>query len=337
MRIALAAPEIGTLPTGNRATARRWAAIWRKLGHRVVTPACLARAVASAPGARVPAPDLLVALHARKSAPALAAFRRAFPSRPAIVALSGTDLYPHLTAAARRAVAAASRLVVLQELALAALPAPSRGKARVIYQSALATPRASRPRRRAAPFTVLVAAHLRAVKDPLRAAEASRLLPPDSRIRVLHAGAALSPAWASRAKIEARRSPRYQWLGALSPAATRRQMAQAQLLVVSSRLEGGPNVIGEAAVAGLPVLATRIPGNVGLLGPGYAGYFPAGGTAALAALLRRAETRPAFLARLRRQVRSRAPLFTPRREQAAWRRLLAELMPGSGAVGRAAL
>jgi hypothetical protein len=36
---------------------------------------------------------------------------------------------------------------------------------------------------------------------------------------------------------------------------------------ISSLAEGGANVIGEAAVVGIPVLASRIPGNVGLLGP----------------------------------------------------------------------
>lgn len=319
MRIALAAPEVRGLPTGNRATAARWAAIWRRLAHRVT----------AAGDAETPAADLLVAIHARKSAGAVRAFRRAYPRRPVIVALSGTDLYPRLSATARRAIAAADRLVVLQPLALADLPPEARAKARVIYQSALPPPRPSRRpsrlRRRSPAFTVMVAAHLRAVKDPLRAALASRHLPTASRIRVVHAGAALSPQWAGRAHAEMRRNARYQWLGALSPAAARLRMAQAQVLVVSSRLEGGPNVIGEAAVAGVPALATRIPGNVGLLGPDYAGYFPIADTAALARLLRRAEAEPAFLAHLRRQVRARARLFTPSREQAAWKRLLAEI------------
>lgn len=313
MRIVLAAPDLRGLPTGNRTTASRWVAIWRRLGHQV-----------AAAGADLPAADLLIALHARKSAGAVQAFHRAYPGRPVIVALSGTDLYPRLSAPARRAIAAAGRLVVLQELALQALPPEARAKARVIHQSARAAPRRRARRGVAAEFTVMVAAHLRAVKDPLRAAMASRHLPEASRIRVVHAGAALAPAWAARARAAMRRNPRYQWTGAWPPAMTRRRMARAQLLVVSSRLEGGPNVIGEAAVAGVPVLATRIPGNIGLLGPDYAGYFPVGGTGALARLMCRAESDPAFLAKLRRQMRARARLFSPRRELAAWRRLLAE-------------
>lgn len=326
MRIALATPAAHGLPTGNRATATRWAAIWRRVGHRVL-PAPTG-AGAGAP-ADLPDADLLVALHARKCAGAVAAFRRAWPGRPVILALTGTDLYPRLTSAAGRAVAAADRLVVLQPLAIPALPKPARAKARVIYQSAAIPPlpRRSRVRRRAPAFTVLVAAHLRGVKDPLRAALASRQLPRSSTIQVVHAGGALTPVWAARAEAEMRRNSRYHWLGPLTPAQTRRRMAAAQLGVVSSRMEGGPNVISEAAVAGLPVLASRVAGNVGLLGRTYAGYFPAGDTAALARLMLRAENDGKFLAGLRRQIRAQARFFTPQRERTAWRRLLAELRP----------
>ncbi|MGH9536228.1 MAG: glycosyltransferase, partial [Terriglobales bacterium] len=221
------------------------------------------------------------------------------------------------------------RCVALQPLALKALPSGIRAKTRVIYQSA-PTPRGRGPGARSGRFEVLVAAHLRAVKDPLRAARASRTLPPESRVRVLHAGAALSPDWALRAEAEMRRNPRYRWLGVLPPLSARRRIAAARLLIVSSRLEGGPNVISEAAVNGVPVLATRVSGNVGLLGAGYGGYFAAGDTAGLARLLRRAETDPTFLTRLRRQVRVQARLFTPRREREAWRRLLREMTAGGG-------
>ncbi len=324
MRIALVTPEIAGVAGGNRATSRRWAAIWRSLGHHVSHGVADWRRT-----------DLLVALHAVKSAEALLAFHRAYPHRPIVLALTGTDLYPRLPrhGAPARAVAAACRLLVLQPLALAQLPAAARLKARVVVQSARpSATRRKRARTRAQlraqrPFDVVVAAHLRAVKDPLRAAFASRALPPRSRLRILHAGAALSPDWARRAEAETGRNPRYRWLRAKSPAATRRLIANAQLLVVSSRREGGANVISEAAVAGTPVLATRIAGNVGLLGRDYRGYFPPGNSAALARLLWRAESDAEFRRLLRRQLRQRAPLFRPARERAAWRRLLREVAP----------
>jgi putative glycosyltransferase (TIGR04348 family) len=323
MRIALVTPEIAGVAGGNRATSKRWAAIWRSLGHHV------SRSAAAWPRA-----DVLVALHAVKSAEAILAFHRGYPHRPIVLALTGTDLYPRLPrrGASARAFAAASRLLVLQPLALAQLSPAGRLKARVVLQSARPAnqrrpPRAQTPARAQDRFDVVVAAHLRAVKDPLRAAFASRALPPRSRLRILHAGAALSPDWARRAEAEMRRNARYRWLRAQSPAATRRLIANGQLLVVSSRLEGGANVISEAAMAGTPVLASRIAGNVGLLGPDYRGYFPPGNSTALARLLWRAETDAEFRRLLRRQLRRRAPSFRPARERAAWKRLLREVAP----------
>ncbi|HIA67442.1 TPA: hypothetical protein EYN98_15570 [Candidatus Poribacteria bacterium] len=44
--------------------------------------------------------------------------------------------------------------------------------------------------------------HLRPVKDPFRVANAVRLLPASSQIKVLHAGAALSPDMESEAVAE---------------------------------------------------------------------------------------------------------------------------------------
>jgi glycosyltransferase involved in cell wall biosynthesis len=73
------------------------------------------------------------------------------------------------------------------------------------------------------------------------------------------------------------------------------------------------------------VLASRVDGNVGLLGTGYPGYFPVGDTQALARLLQRLEREPRFVARLGKALARRAPLFRPAREIAAWRRLLATL------------
>ncbi len=322
--MAFVTPEIAGVASGNRATSKRWAAIWRSLGHHV------SRGVAAWPRA-----DVLVALHAVKSAEAVLAFHRGYPHRPIVLALTGTDLYPRLPRRGppARAVAAAARLVVLQPLARNVLPPEVRAKARVVLQSARPAAVRRQPARDRAqlraqrPFDVAVAAHLRAVKDPLRAAFASRALPPGSRLRILHAGAALSPDWARRADTEMRRNARYRWLRAQSPAATRRLIANAQLLVVSSRLEGGANVISEAAVAGTPVLATRIAGNLGLLGPEYRGYFPPGDTATLARLLWRAESDAEFRRLLSRQLRRRAPSFRPAHERAAWRRLLGEIAP----------
>jgi glycosyltransferase involved in cell wall biosynthesis len=120
-------------------------------------------------------------------------------------------------------------------------------------------------------------------------------------------------------------NPRYFWRDDVPAAAVRRLLARSHAMVISSFSEGGANVISEAAVAGVPVLASRMDGNVGLLGTDYPGYFPAGDTQALARLLRRVECEPRFVARLGKALARRAPLFRPAREIAAWRRLLASL------------
>ena len=88
-------------------------------------------------------------------------------------------------------------------------------------------------------------------------------------------------------------------------------------------------MISEAVAAGVPVLASRIDGSVGLLGRDYPGYFPVGDTAALARLLHRLETSPEFLVRLRRAIARRAHLFRPAREKAAWKKLIGEVAPKS--------
>ena len=167
--------------------------------------------------------------------------------------------------------------------------------------------------------------HLREEKDPFRAALAARGLPAASRITILHAGGAMNQAMARRAFAEGEANPRYRWLGELPRWRVRRLLARCRLMVLSSRMEGGANVISEAAAAGLPVLASAIPGSVGLLGENYPGYFEAGNTGELRKLLARAEEEPAFMARLERHMKRLTPRFEPERETAAWRSLLAEM------------
>jgi glycosyltransferase involved in cell wall biosynthesis len=89
-------------------------------------------------------------------------------------------------------------------------------------------------------------------------------------------------------------------------------------------MEGGANTIVEAIAAGVPVLASAVSGNIGMLGTGYSGYYPFADSAALAALMHRAETEPAFYAALAAQCAARAPLFEPANEYAAIQLLIKE-------------
>ncbi len=294
-------------------TARRWAAVLRSLGHRVSVQTIWDGASA----------DVLVALHAWRSAASIRRFRDRFPTRPLVVALTGTDIYGFLHTepeTTRRSLERADLLVGLHDLVGEALPPEFQARLRVVHQSVSGATVERRPSKRT--FDVCVVGHLRREKDPLRAAWAAREMPPDSRLRVLHAGGARDPEWAETARREMARNPRYRWLGEVPAWRVRRLYERAHAMVISSLTEGGANVVSEAVVAGLPVIASRIPGNMGLVGPDHPAYFPPEDTGALAALLRRTESEPGFLDHLARHGAARAPLFAPERERDAWRRLL---------------
>jgi glycosyltransferase involved in cell wall biosynthesis len=121
------------------------------------------------------------------------------------------------------------------------------------------------------------------------------------------------------------RDARYRWLGTLPHARALQWLASSHALVVSSRMEGGANVVCEALRVGVPVLASRIPGNLGLLGSTYRGYYAVEDDAALARLIRRASREPAFYRDLKRQVAALRPSVAPRAEARA---LLAALKAG---------
>lgn len=308
--ILIVSPASSRENNGNWQTASRWQ---RHLGRDY--------RVTIAPGwqAGEPAPDLLVALHARRSSAALAAFKAVHPERPALLVLTGTDLYRDIhgdastSASARASLARADALVVLQPRGLGQLDADARRKAHVIWQSA--------PRMRARPHAKLTAdvamiGHLRLEKDPLTFMRAAPLLETPG-LRLLHIGAALDPALGDAARrAQAAHPRRYRWLGALPHMAARRRLARCHAMVIASSMEGGANVIIEAVTAGVPVLASDVDGNRGMLGEDYAGYFAPGDAQALAGLIDRSVREPRFYARLARQCAARSRLFAPEAERA---------------------
>jgi putative glycosyltransferase (TIGR04348 family) len=269
--------------------------------------------------------DLLISLHAMKSAAAIEAFHERFPQRPQILALAGTDLYGDLEndPTALRSLDLADRYVVLQPRGLNRLSEELRARAVTIHQSLAPIVRSQAKRDET--FDVCVLSHLRHVKDPLLAAAAVRRLPSASVVRVTHVGAALDPELGRNAKEETASNPRYRWVGELEREAALELLAASEILVLTSRTEGGANVVSEAIAAGVPVLSTRIEGSVGILGEEYPGYFPVGDAQALADLLQRVETDPEFYSDLRKRIERLAPLVDPGREREAWKQLLNSL------------
>jgi putative glycosyltransferase (TIGR04348 family) len=315
MKILIVTPVPRQSRQGNRITAVRWARFLRKLGNQVTIDTEY----------RGQQRDLLIALHARKSHPAIARWHADHPERPLILCLTGTDVYGdiHTSPEARQSLKLATRLVVLQPLAIEELPASLRPKARVIYQSV--QPLRNRATPRPGVVEVCVLGHLRPVKDPLRTALAAQLLPESSCIRVLHLGAALSEDMAKAARAEAAVNPRYRWLGEKPRWEALRILSRCRLLSLTSQLEGGANVISEAVTLGVPVLSSRISGSIGLLDEDYPGFFPFGDTQALADLLHRAETDAVFYRDMQKRVHRLRGRFAPRQERESWRKLLAEL------------
>jgi putative glycosyltransferase (TIGR04348 family) len=313
-RVCIVSPALPAANNGNSHTAARWQGFLADDADVDIVQAWGGEPV-----------DALIALHALRSAPSIAAFRRANPKRALALVLTGTDLYRDLATepAARQSVEDASALVVLQDEALTRLSPVHRGKARVIVQSAT---RVARRVDVMASCELLAVGHLRAVKDPLLLMEAARRLPHDSSAHIVHVGEALEPALAEAALRTMRECERYRWLGAVRHADAREHMARSRALVHMSRMEGGANVVIEAIRTGLPVLASRIDGNVGLLGRDYAGYFEAGDADGLAALMHRCAADAAFTMGLAEQCARQEPRFDPAHERANVRALLRDLL-----------
>jgi putative glycosyltransferase (TIGR04348 family) len=300
---------------GNGVTARRWAGILRDLGHSVEI----------SDGYRGGDFTALLALHARKSAAAIRAFHADHPNAPIVIAMTGTDLYPSPREAGvdPEVLALATRFVVLQAHGVDQLGPEHAARTDVIIQSVPPIP--PRPPRRDC-FEVVFLAHIRPVKDPLRPAAAVRLLPDDSRIRVVHLGAARDGALAAEAAAESADNPRYDWLGPVARPEALAVLARSRLLVITSLHEGGANVVSEALAARVPIISSAIPGSIGLLGAEYPGYFPAGDTAALAGMLYAAERdRDGFYQALVDHCAALHPRVAPAAEKQAFAEMLKKL------------
>ncbi len=250
-------------------------------------------------------------------------FRASFPNRPIVLMVTGTDIYgsPATLRKANESLSKADRIVTLQPKARESLSKAVRKKTRVIFQSAQP---ATKRKPRSGLFEISVVGHLRPVKDPFRAAMAARLLPTESRIHVTHCGAALTQAMQRRAESEMQRNPRYQWIGDRTHTYSRSLIARSRAMAITSKSEGGASVIAEAIMSGTPVLASKIDGNVGLLGSRYPGYFEQGDQRALARLMLRLETQTAFQDRLAQAVHPLQSRFDPDTESAAIGQLLRE-------------
>ena len=285
-------------------TALRWQGFLEELGYSVeVTESWSGEDV-----------GVLIALHAYRSHQSIVQFKKKYPSRPIVLILTGTDLYRDIQNHSEvvQSMEMADRLIVLQSSALDSITPSLRYKVQVIYQSVeidLPDPVTKED------FLVSVIGHLREEKDPFCVARSLPLLPSDSKITVRHLGQAMNSQMGDLARNFNATLNRYQWIGEVSHADTLRMLSQSRLMVISSIMEGGAHVVSEAVALGIPVIASDIPGNRGLLGENYPAYYPVGEECALANLLYRSETIPTFYASLQKHIDLRRELIKPAREK----------------------
>ena len=320
--ILIVGPASALDNNGNWQTAWRWSRMLRPAFQVTIAPSWSGEPF-----------DVMLALHARRSADSIASWAHAQCAcavAPGLgVVLTGTDLYRDIQtdASAQASLAYAEQLVVLQECAPEALPAAVRSKARVIFQSTTVRQTAVKPQRH---LRAVMVGHLRDEKFPQTLFVAARLLKGHSDIFIDHIGDALDAELGNQARACAAECSRYRWLGGLPHQATRRRIQQAHVLVHTSRMEGGAHVVMEAICSGTPVLASKIAGNVGMLGPEYAGYFEPGDAQGLADLLLRCRAEQTladgFYSLLQAQCATRAPLFAPAAEKAALMELVNDLL-----------
>ena len=313
MKVCVASPYPLSEPKGNSVTTDRIVAMLNEGG---------VEARGSHGNDGKPA-DILITLHAIKGAPAVFDFKKKTPNGRVIILLTGTDIYQGLAEGSQigeDALQVADRIVVPQEAAIRKLPEKVRGKTVVIRPSL--DPIAVKATPSQSPFVISVVGHLRPVKRPFLTIETLAQHPEWSDLEVWQIGQALDAEMHKTAEFWMEEDKRYRWCGGLPREESLALCAKSSLTINSSILEGGANAVLEAMTMGVPVLASRIEGNVGLLGDDYPGYFEEGEIAkALEAIMHQRVD----LDEWSRLLADRRPLFSRVRESESWLELLIEL------------
>lgn len=263
----------------------------------------------------------LIALNAWRSSGVIGEFDRLHPGRRIVVVVTGSDIHhPEMqdeASATRRAMARADALVMLHDADFHALPEDLKQKAVCIFPSVSLPKEVRHQPETGEHFVAVMAGNLRAAKNPQLAIEVAALLPDDSPI-IIHSYGDASQELAASMMDASAEVPRFEWCGKVDHDLLLKKMAGAHLLFNTSTLEGGANAICEAVTMGLPVVASDIRGNAGMLGSDYPGLFPSGNAKAAVALLQRCVQDTSFYEDLRRRVGERAAVFDFATESAAW-------------------
>jgi len=314
-RIEIVTPAPPGTLHGNRITALRWHKFLSILNYQsTVTEEWSGESC-----------DVLIALHGLRSHDSIQRFKKVHPHHPVVLIMTGTDIYRDLKDSKKvvKSMEMADAIVVLQPDAIHSLPKQFHHKVQVIYQSVKSITRKTPPKRH---FLASIIGHLRAEKDPFCAAQCLPLLPSDSKIQLVQLGKAMSAVFKQQANTIEKNIVRYRWLGQLSHSRTLQWLSRSHVMIISSIMEGGAHVVSEAIAIGIPVIASDIPGNRGLLGKSYPAYYPVGDKVALSKLLTKAETNPAFYQKLCQAISKRQKITEPELEKRSIQKLIEQIL-----------
>jgi putative glycosyltransferase (TIGR04348 family) len=318
LRIEIVTPAPPGTLHGNRITALRWHQFLSHLNYQsAITEQWSGKSC-----------DVLIALHGLRSYDSIQRFKNAYPHHPIVLIMTGTDIYRDLKQSNKviKSMEMADAIVLLQADAIQSLPKKFHHKVQVIYQSVKSVTRKTPPKRT---FLASIIGHLRAEKDPFCAAQCLPLLPLNSKIQLVQLGEAMSPEFKKQAISIEKNVMRYRWLGQLSHSKTLQWLSRSHVMIISSIMEGGAHVVSEAIAIGIPVIATDIPGNRGLLGDTYPAYYPVGDKVALSKLLTKAESNPAFYQKLCKAIAGRQKITKPELEKKSIQKLIHKLLSKS--------
>lgn len=299
---------------GNRITALRWAAFIRHMGWRVRVINRYQQQPA----------DVMIALNARRNQADFRAYAENGQGA-LILALTGTDSYAGWPNADEQRFAEqhVDALIALQDDMRQRLPVTLRSRCTVIYQSAA---RLDNERAQNSTPVFLLSGHLRAEKAPFLPVQSIHEYLPTMTMQLMHCGGVIDAGMDEQARQWMQRETRYHYLGELPHRQALQQLQHADALINPSRIEGGPAVVTEAIVAGVPVLASNIPAHRGLLGEDYLGFFQVDDPAELACRITDFIEHRDYRERLRQQIVAREHLFQTEHERACLQRLLCSVV-----------
>ena len=312
MTVCIASPYPLSDLKGNSVTAKRIAEILNEAGYK-------ARSSHGYDG--LPA-DALISLHAKKGAQAVFDFQKNQPQGKSIVLLTGTDIYDDFpNVRGFESLEIADHIAITHAESIPMVPERFREKL-IIVPSSLTMPAIQ-----AAPVcppykvsAISIVGHLRPVKRSFLTIEAVAKHP-EWDVEVWQLGEALDDESAATARAWEKKDARYRWLGGLPRDEALQKTAESALTVNSSILEGGANAVLEAMTMGVPILASEISGNIGLLGRNYPGYFKG---EEIESKLDQILAQPEQLKTWVDSATDRLPIFSRESEREAWLKILSQ-------------